>query len=117
MTAEQIYAAIDGDYNGASLRLRKHALVIRLLKLFPSDPSMNELRSAVEEQDPQKAFRAVHTLKGVALNLGFTRLGSVASDLTELLRSGAFTPGWEAAYEAVCSEYEKTAAALGNLEE
>ena len=36
--------------------------------------------------DAKTAFRAVHTLKGVALNLGLTALAGVCSEMTEALR-------------------------------
>ena len=117
MTAEQIYEKTGSDYAGATMRLRKHTLLIRLLKMFPSDPSMGELNAAVEKGDPVSAFRAVHTLKGVALNFGFTVLAEKSSALTELLRAGAFSDGWESAYEAVKLAYKELTEALQLLEE
>lgn len=39
------------------------------------------------KKDYETAFRAMHTLKGVAVNLGFTALYNVSSALTEKLRS------------------------------
>lgn len=38
-------------------------------------------------KDYETAFRAMHTLKGVAVNLGFTALYNVSNALTEKLRS------------------------------
>lgn len=39
------------------------------------------------KKDYETAFRAMHTLKGVAVNLGFTALYNVSNALTEKLRS------------------------------
>lgn len=117
MTAEQIYEMTGSDFSGATQRLRKHSLLLRLLKLFPADPSMAELNAAIEKKDPAEAFRAVHTLKGVALNLGFTVLASRASALTELLRAGDFSDGWENAYEELRRAYTEITEALQLLEE
>lgn len=39
------------------------------------------------QKDYETAFRAMHTLKGVSVNLGFTALYNVSSALTEKLRS------------------------------
>lgn len=41
----------------------------------------------LKNPDYETAFRAMHTLKGVAVNLGFTALYNVSSALTEKLRS------------------------------
>ena len=38
---------------------------------FPEDPSFNDLKDGLKENDAEKAFCAVHTLKGVCSNLGF----------------------------------------------
>ena len=45
------------------------------------------LQEALEQQNTETAFRAAHTLKGVAVNLGFTRLYHAAAALTEVLRA------------------------------
>ena len=44
------------------------------------------LQEALEQQNTETAFRAAHTLKGVAVNLGFTRLYHAAAALTEVLQ-------------------------------
>lgn len=45
------------------------------------------LKKSWAKKDYETAFRAMHTLKGVAVNLGFTALYNVSSALTEKLRS------------------------------
>ena len=45
------------------------------------------LEEALNCDDFKAAFISVHTLKGVALNLSFTKLASVCSELTEYLRN------------------------------
>ena len=47
-----------------------------------------DLKTAVNNNDWEKAFLAVHTLKGMALNLGLSALASASSNLTEELRGG-----------------------------
>ncbi|MBQ4450179.1 MAG: Hpt domain-containing protein [Prevotella sp.] len=61
-------------------------LVEKFVLKFPSDSSMQQLRDAIASEDYEVAFRAVHTLKGVAANLSFTELWKAASALTEQLR-------------------------------
>ena len=62
MTLQEFYARIGGDYNATISRL----------------PS--------EAQDWELAFRASHTLKGVAQNLGMDRLYKAAATLCDAVR-------------------------------
>lgn len=86
MTIEEIYGCLHGDYAEAKSRLMSDRLVEKFAMKFPSDPSMQQLRDAVAAGDNATAFRAVHTLKGVAANLAFTELRVAASELTEQMR-------------------------------
>lgn len=87
MTLEECYTKLHGDYNEAKNRLMNDRLIDRFILKFPDDPSMAALNDKVEAGDNVAAFRAVHTLKGVAANLAFTQLFQDASNLTEQLRS------------------------------
>lgn len=87
MTLEECYTKLHGDYNEAQNRLMNERLIDRFILKFPDDPSMDALREMVKAGDNAAAFRAVHTLKGVAANLAFTQLFHDASNLTEQLRS------------------------------
>ena len=62
------------------------ALLERFLKKFLQDKSYEELVSAIEGQELERAFRAAHTLKGVCGNLSLNRLGDLVKEQVELLR-------------------------------
>lgn len=87
MTLEECYTKLHGDYSEAKNRLMNDRLIDRFILKFPDDPSMGTLTEMVKAGDIPAAFRAVHTLKGVAANLAFTQLFQDASNLTEQLRS------------------------------
>ena len=87
MTLEEMYLKLGGDYGDVRLRIPSEALIRRFAVKFLSDTTFADLVEAVEAQDWEKAFRAAHTMKGVALTLGFGTLCRTASDLTEALRS------------------------------
>lgn len=87
MTIEEKYICLHGDYEEAKNRLMNDRLVEKFALKFLSDPSMQQLRDAVAAGDNATAFRAVHTLKGVAANLAFTELRMAASELTEQMRN------------------------------
>ncbi|MCF0262036.1 MAG: Hpt domain-containing protein [Sphaerochaetaceae bacterium] len=87
MTIKEFYDAISGNYNEALGRLMKDSLIQRFVLKFANDQSFTELSSNLESGNTQEAFRAAHTLKGVCMNLAFTKLGNSASEITELLRA------------------------------
>ena len=86
MTLKDLYERIGGDYDDAIRRLMSDKIAQKFLFRFLEDPSMGELLDAVETHNREKAFVAVHTLKGVAANLALTSLHKCASVLTEQLR-------------------------------
>lgn len=86
MTLQEFYARIGGNYEATLRRLPSEALVRKFVLKYPGDPSFNQLKDALAAQDWETAFRAAHTLKGVAQNLGFQRLYTAAYALTEQLR-------------------------------
>lgn len=90
MTIRQCYEAFGGAYDEVLARLGgMERLITKLLHKYPDDTTCARLNQAMDEGDDEEAFHAAHTLKGVALNLGFSRLADVASTLTEALRPGS----------------------------
>lgn len=117
MTIEQCYAAIGGSYAEVSRRLPGQHLVEKFSRKFLDDPSYAELIAAAAAGDRDTAFRAAHTLKGVAANLSFSRLCASADQLTELLRHADTIPPEAASLlEAVTRDYEATVAAIRALD-
>ena len=112
MTLDQFYHAVGGTAADAAPRLGGADHTLRFLRLFPLDDSFPRLAEALARGDNAAAFRAAHTLKGVAANLGLERLRVLASDMTECLRSGDLSgaqvllPETEAAYRQVLAALE-----------
>lgn len=88
MTPEEFYVKIRGDYDEALARLADDELIVQLAELFLEDTNYADLLQAVDNNDTESAFRAVHSLKGASSNLSYTALAEVASRVTELLRVG-----------------------------
>ena len=116
MTVRECYELAGADYNDVMNRLGSEALVKRFAVKFLQDRSYQELAEAMEAQDAERAFRAVHTLKGVCANLGFKKLQEVSSELTEKLR-GRELEGSEPLYEAVKIQYARVIGAITQLTE
>ena len=86
MTLQEFYDRIGGDYKATISRLPSEALIKKFVLKYPGDPSFNQLKDALAAQDWELAFRASHTLKGVAQNLGMDRLYKTAATLCDAVR-------------------------------
>ena len=111
----EYYQAMGADYEEVFGRLRNERLITKFVLKFPGDPSFSQLQSTLEEKNVEEAFRAAHTLKGVAQNLGFTPLYEATATLTEVLRAGNL-PEDDNMMNAVAKEYERTVAAIVQLD-
>lgn len=116
MKLREFFAEVGGDYEGVLLRLPSPNMVKRFVCKFVDDPSYQELKSALEKSDFPTAFRAAHTLKGIAVNLGLDSLGEAASQLTEQLRNTSVQPPAEY-IEAVDRSYQKTIEKIRQIED
>ena len=88
MTLEECYTAMGANYQAVLKRFYKSDMIRRFVKMFLQDDSFRLLTDAMAKQDVKEAFRAAHTLKGVAANMGLLRMQEAASALTEALRAG-----------------------------
>lgn len=117
MTLCEFYAAVGGSYTDAMGRLQSEAFLTKFLRMLPQDGSMALLADALARGSAGDAFRAVHTLKGIALNLSLTSLASACSDMTEALRGRDAMPGdTPALYDAVVQAYGVVTETLKQLE-
>ena len=100
-----------------SCRLRSEERILKFLKMVLKDTSFKDLCDAMEEQDYEKAFRAVHTLKGVLLNLGLTVQGRYAAALTEALRGRQENEEIKPLFTQLVSSYGEMCSAIKELAE
>lgn len=115
MTLSEFYTKLGSSYEAVLSRIPSEKLIRKFLKMYEADPSYRQLTEAVGASDWQTAFRAAHTLKGVAQNLGLDRLQARASELTEALRNAAPLTD-QALLDAVSEEHALTIAALKELD-
>ena len=59
MTVKECYECLGADYEDVSCRLRSEERILKFLKMVLKDTSFKDLCNAMEEQDYEKAFRAV----------------------------------------------------------
>ena len=80
MTLKECYDALGGNYEDTVRRLYNEKLVEKFLFKFEEDPSFENLKKALEEENLEAAFRAAHTLKGVAQNIVYGAFDSIAEE-------------------------------------
>ena len=119
MTIEECYSIMGGDWDGIKRRLGNDALIAKLSLKFLSAKEYSEIGDAINNRDSEKAFLNAHTLKGVALNLGYNELAKAASALTELLRPRKLDNPREAErlYLSITSEHNKVINAINVYKE
>ena len=115
MNLEKLYQEMGGDMADVVRRLGGIAAVERFLRMFAGDDTFAMLEAAMSAGDVRRAFRAAHTLKGLAANLGLVQLGQAASALTEALR-GSDMQRAAALYPETAAAYRQACAAIGELD-
>lgn len=113
MTLDEFYQTVGGNYKEVIERIPSKDMVLRFVRRFAEDTTFSNWQTAQEKQDIQAAFRAAHTMKGIAANLGFENLTRVSEELTEQLRPGTnmgsdmIRKEFEAAYRDVIDKITK----------
>lgn len=89
MTVQEFYNVMESDYNEVIGRLMKEERVNKYLHKFAEGDEYAHFKESFEAQDWPEAFRMVHSIKGMCLNLGIRNLSKSSSDLCEEIRNGA----------------------------
>ena len=91
-------------------------VLTEVLQLFLSEvpPRLDRLRNAWNAGDIQGMYRAAHSLKGSAGNIGAQRLYDVVKQLDELGRAGDMT-GSAPLMDAVSIEFDKVEVEIRRL--
>lgn len=111
MDIRECYEKMGADYDDVSDRMGSEKLVERFTGRFLDDKSYQMIIDGIKEKDAETAFRGAHTLKGVCLNLGFSRLYEASRDLTEILRDRKLE-GYEEALDVLKETYQSTVKAI-----
>ena len=116
MTIRDFYTEVGGSYDEVMGRMMTEKRICKYLVKFLSVEDYDILMRTVAEQNWTDAFRAVHNLKGVSLNLGLGRLAAASGDLCEEIRHGAPARDITGMVEAVTVEYQSARKAIEALQ-
>ncbi|MCQ2981294.1 MAG: Hpt domain-containing protein [Treponemataceae bacterium] len=115
MTVQDFYATIGGDYDATIKTLKTDERIVKYVKLSAEDETYPNLERSLAEGNIADAFLAAHSLKGVCLNLGYTRLMTSASALTENIRDGILKDNTMDLFEVVKTDYLQIMEAIKEL--
>lgn len=115
MTIQELYATLGGNYDDIMRRMRSERIARKFLLRFLEDKTFESLEQALNSGQQEEAFRAAHTLKGLSLNMGFTKLIDSSQRLTEAVRI-ELTPEAASLFQEVSSDYAKTVEAIRGLD-
>lgn len=115
MTLQELYTAIDVDYDMVISRLRKEERILKYLRQAMTDPAFTQLTQAMQAQDYEELFRAAHTIKGMCLNLDMKPLADAAILLVEQLRQGK-TENAQQLYQTLMQQYDRMQQLIAQLE-
>lgn len=115
MTLEDVMDAAGADHEATLRRFAgNRALLERIFRKYPADPSFAELRAALSARNYAEVERAAHTMKGVTANLGFQRLSGMCAELVDMVRGGR-TEGLEPVFAKVAAEHGAIVAGIAQL--
>ena len=116
MNISDFYKEVGGSYEEVCGRLVLDSIIRKNLKKFPSDESFEKAKIALEKEDYEELFLAVHTLKGISGTLGLKALFEKASVLTEHLRNN-HTQNVKELMSCVETEYKRTVELIAQIED
>ncbi|MDR0487190.1 MAG: Hpt domain-containing protein [Treponema sp.] len=107
------------DFEDGSKRVMNNTkLYVKLLTMFKTDTSLNNLDAALTSGDMEKARSEAHTLKGLAANLSLMELFKQCLELETQIKSGSVAVDQMAIIKNVftrtLTEVEKVIAQNGN---
>lgn len=111
MTIKECYELMGEDYNDVLTRLQLEKLVIKYALKFLDDSNYDMLMTALKDKDYETAYRASHTLKGICANLGFSKLGKISTNLSDVLKENQIEQV-EEAFLPLKEAYEHTVSTL-----
>lgn len=114
MTIEEFYGAVGGSYAAVKELFLTDERIKKYVLKFQKEGSYQKLMDAIASGDATASFEAAHAFKGVAGNIGLTRLYNAAAALTEQLRSSG-EPADSALVAEVSACYDEVQAKIREL--
>ncbi len=108
MSINDFYVEIEGNYEEVLGRLGKDERIVKYVKRFAQTDYVGDFEKAYADKNGEEAFRALHSIKGMCLNLGLGKLTKSSSNLCEEFRNGLPTENVDNIIELFRKDYADT---------
>lgn len=115
MKLKECYESIGANYEEVVSRLMSDDRVKKYLERFADSNDLDKIVRCVEAKNFEDGYRNAHTLKGLCLNLGITRLQAVCEVLCEAIKDGNPTVDLDPILQNLKDEYKLTMDAISKL--
>lgn len=116
MSVQELYEELQESYQDVFERIGNEKWIAKYLKKFTVNSLDKELKAGMAAEDWEKIFKATHSLKGLALNMGFNRLATVSAKVCEATREGAPAYDITADCRQILLEYDRIAGLIPAIE-
>ncbi len=115
MTIQEIYMELNADYDDVLSRFKNDERIEKYLRKLVQMNDFEELEQSIEEKNYTDAFRYVHNIKGMSINMGIPSLVNASEELCEILRGDEPKVDIEPYFEKVSQEYKRITDIVENL--
>ncbi|MCQ2080304.1 MAG: Hpt domain-containing protein [Lachnospiraceae bacterium] len=109
---KDVYALMGEDYDEVIGRLKKDERIEKFLIKFLETKEYNQVVEALKNDDIKAAFESAHTIKGLSLNLGFSKLGSACALFCDNIRDNVVKAPIAPLMDSFSKEYENVCSAI-----
>ena len=117
MSIQEVYEKMGEDYSEVLERMAKEERVIKYVKKFSETTNFDALKKAVSDKDIEVIFREAHTIKGMSLNLGFSKLADATAELCDDVRNNIVKAPVEPFMEIVETEYQNVISCIQEMDD
>lgn len=115
MTVKECYRIIGADYEDVLQRLLNDERIKKYLGKLLDNNELQQFEDSLALENYEEAFRHMHNMKGLSLNLGLSPLHKSSDILCEALRGGKPTVDVEPLLREVKKDYGTIVAAIQEL--
>lgn len=115
MIVRTFYDSIGENYDEVFDRIGNDKWIEKYLRKFITEDYFAALEELIIKSEWEEAFKAAHSLKGLALNLGLSQLAASSSKLCETVRHGAPTEDISSYVACVAADYSAATSKIREL--
>ncbi len=91
MNVREVYESLGYDLYDVKSRLTDNEdFIARILRKFSEDGNLSRFEKALSSEDYTDAYEAVHAIKGMVSNMGFSRHYELSLKITQKLKASDY---------------------------